>query len=124
MKNALLILVLFLMGSKLLAQKEIVGQWDTGKHNSVVEIYQCDDGYFGKIVSSDNTKAKAGMPIIKDLKYSNGKWSALLYAVKRGEWYDAEIVEKGNELEITVSVGLFFKTISWSKMSAKDDSAV
>jgi len=115
MKNTVMVLFLCFLGSSLLAQNNLLGQWDTGKENSLIEIYKCDEGYFGKVISSANSEAKVGMQIIKDLRYTDGKWLAQLYAVKRGEWYDAEFEVQDDNLEVIVSVGFFSKTINWSR---------
>ena len=117
MKNTVILLFLCFMGSSLLAQDNLLGTWDTGNQNSLIEIYQGNQGYAGKVVSSDNPEAKVGMPIIKDLKCKDGKWTAKLYALKRKECYDAEMVVNDERLKITVSVGFFSKTINWSRTS-------
>ncbi len=115
MKNLFLVLFFSVCSFTLFAQSNLSGTWNTGKYNTLVKIYKNEAVYIGKIISSDNPKAKIGKLLIKDLKLDNGEWKCQLYAPKRKEWYDAEMEKDGDILEITVSVGFFSKTVEWKK---------
>ncbi len=119
MKNLRIVIVLLAFGLFSFAssaQSNVAGNWIAGKENTVIKIAQEGSSYSGKIISSENPKAKAGSLMIKDLKQDKkGNWKGQVYAPKRDEWYDAEFTPKGNILEIEISVGFFSKTMEWKK---------
>ena len=86
-----------------------------GEDNTIIEITEIDGKPNGKIKSSDNPKAKIGNVILKEVNKNGRIWGGKIYAAKRQEWYDAEITQKGNVLEIEISVGFFSKTVEWKK---------
>lgn len=97
------------------AQQAPTGIWNTGKDNTKIEIAEVNGVYEGKIVASDNAKAKIGKLLIKGVQLVDGEWKGKLFAPKRGEWMDAVLKEKGNQLLITVKAGWMSKTIEWAK---------
>jgi len=112
-KLSILILVLFTTIS--MNAQSLVGVWNTGEDNTKIEITEDKGVANGKILSSDNVKAKIGNQILKDFKSSNGAWKGKLYAAKKGEWYDAVLKENGSQLDITIKVGWMTKNITWKK---------
>jgi len=112
-KLSILIVALFTTLS--INAQTITGVWNTGEDNTKIEITEENGVYKGEILSSDNTKAKAGSPILKDVKFNNGKGNGKIYAAKRGEWYDAVLEENDNQLDIKIKVGFMSKTIAWKK---------
>ncbi|MEZ7930725.1 MAG: hypothetical protein QMC21_04290 [Flavobacteriales bacterium] len=112
MKNLITMLVL-LIGINSYAQSDISGEWKVGEKNTVIKIDQ--EKGVGKIISSDKTKVEIGKLMVKDLKKKKGKWVGKVYSPKRKEWYDAELTNKGNTLNVEISVGFFSKTIEWVK---------
>jgi len=112
-KLAILMFVLF--SSISINAQSIAGVWNTGDDNTKVEITEVDGVASGTILSSDNSEAKVGNQILKDLSLTKDGWKGKLYAAKKGEWYDATIVEKDNQLDITIQVGWMSKTINWTK---------
>jgi uncharacterized protein (DUF2147 family) len=119
MKSILLIAIFGLIGSSVFAQSDIRGTWNTGEQNTLVEIGQEGESYTGKVISSNNDKLKPGTLLIKDVKLKKNKWKGQLYAPKKGEWYKAEFTNKGNILEIVLSVGFMSKTVEWTKEGDK-----
>lgn len=113
-KLSVLICILFATLS-MNAQQSIAGIWNTGKENTKIEISEVDGLYQGKIVSSDNEKAQIGKLLLKDIKAVRKGYKGKLFAAQRGEWMDAVLKEKGNQLSITVSAGFMSKTIEWVK---------
>ncbi|MEM6806899.1 MAG: hypothetical protein AAF696_36195 [Bacteroidota bacterium] len=97
------------------AQQSIAGIWNTGKENTKIEITEVNGLYQGKIISSDNSAAKIGTILLKDIKPLRKGYKGKLFAAKKGEWMDAVLKEKDNQLSITVSVGFMSKTIEWAK---------
>jgi len=78
-------------------------------------FYQKEGAWYGKIVSSDNPKAKIGNDILRAFKKEVGKWSGQLFAAKRGKMLDAVIEPQKEALNITVSAGFFTKSLVWKK---------
>ena len=115
MKSLSIIFVVLFATFSMNAQQDLAGIWNTGEDNTKIEITE-DAGVFkGKILSSDNAKAKIGTQIIKDVKLSNGEYKGKLYAAKRGEWYDVVLKENSSQLDITIKVGWMTKTVEWKK---------
>ncbi|MEO1626227.1 MAG: hypothetical protein AAFV25_13815, partial [Bacteroidota bacterium] len=95
------------------AQQPIQGVWNTGQENTMIEIKASGDQIEGKVLSSDNSKAKIGNVIIKDVRAERGVYKGQLYAAKRKKWMDATFARKADKLVITVSAGWKTKVIEW-----------
>ena len=115
MKNLSVILFALFMVSELSAQDFPKGIWLTGEENTKIETYEKEGAWYGKIVSSDNPKAKIGNDILRGFKQEDGKWKGKLFAAKRGKILDAVIEPTEDDLNIMVSAGFFSKTLAWKK---------
>ena len=91
------------------------GIWLTGEENTKIETYEKEGAWYGKIVSSDNPKAKIGKDILRAFKQEDGKWKGKLFATKRDKILDAVIEPTEDDLNITVAAGFFTKTLVWKK---------
>ena len=104
MKNLLVLTCILFSTICMNAQQAIEGVWNTGKENTKIEIKEGADGaYAGTVISSDNTNAKIGKQLIKDVKLVDGEWKGKLFAAKKKKWMDATLKEKGNQLLITTA---------------------
>ena len=83
--------------------------------NTKIETYQKEGAWYGKIVSSDNPKAKIGNDILRAFKKEDGQWNGQLFAAKRGKILDAVIEPQKEALNITVSAGFFTKSLVWKR---------
>ena len=101
--------------SSLAAQDFPKGIWLTGEENTKIETYEKEGAWYGKIVASDNLKAKIGKDILRDFKEEDGHWKGKLFAAKRGKIVDAVIEPNEEVLTITVSAGFFTKTLEWKR---------
>jgi uncharacterized protein (DUF2147 family) len=119
MRIIILMALFGLIGSSVFAQSDIRGTWNTGEQHTLVEIVKEGEAYAGKVISSSNDKLKPGTLLIKDVKLKKNKWKGQMYAPKKGEWYNAEFTNKGNTLEIVLSVGFMRKTVEWTKEDDK-----
>jgi uncharacterized protein (DUF2147 family) len=116
MRNLFLAAVLCLIGSAGFAQSDITGEWHTGMDNTIVLIEKQNDVYSGKIISSDNENVKADTVILKNVKsIKDNKLEGELFSLRKGKWYDAEIINSDNKLTITISAGLLNKSVEWIK---------
>ncbi len=115
MKKLSIILLTLFMVSALSAQDFPKDIWLTGEENTKIETYEKEGTWYGKIVSSDNPKAKIGNDILRGFQQEDGKWKGKLFAAKRGKILDAVIEPTEDDLNITVSAGFFTKTLVWKK---------
>ncbi|NRA48976.1 MAG: DUF2147 domain-containing protein [Phaeodactylibacter sp.] len=97
------------------AQQALTGVWNTGTDGTKIEITKVDGIYTGKLISSDNVKAKIGRTILKEVKRTDGAWKGKLYSPKKDNWYDALLEEKANQLLITIKAGWMSKTVEWQR---------
>jgi len=127
------------------AQTSIVGQWKTiddesGKPRSVVDIYEKDGKYFGKIIKlfrdpeedpdptcdeceDDRAGQKIiGMEIITDMKYDKGGdeyRKGEILDPENGNIYDCKLwVEEGN-LKVRGYLLFFYRTQTWLPYSGE-----
>ena len=117
MKNAKVLLIALFFSASLSAQEALAGIWLTGEENTKIETYQKDGKWYGKIIASDNPKAKIGTDILREFKKEKGHWEGKIFAAKRGKILDAKIIPEGDALQISVSAGIFTKNLKWKKLN-------
>ena len=115
MKAFTLVFALFIAG-QLFAQASIEGRWDTGEQQSRVEISTTAQGITGTIVSSDEPRV-VGKKNLRNLKKVGEHWEGELYAFKRQRWFDLKIEERGDQLELNISVGFFSTQRTWTRLT-------
>jgi hypothetical protein len=113
MRKAFILLTLFISLTAF-SQNEIVGTWDTGRENSIVEIYEDNGELFGKIISSDRAEV-VGKINLKNLQNKGDHWEGELFVFKRRSWYDVAIHEDNETLYLVISIGFFEKEVEWPK---------
>ncbi len=113
MRKAFILLALFISLTAL-SQNEIVGTWDTGRENSIVEIYEDNGELFGKIISSDRAEV-VGKINLKNLQNKGDHWEGELFVFKRRSWYDVAIHKENETLFVVISIGFFEKEVEWPK---------
>ena len=116
MNKLISVIIISLIAISLSAQEMTAGIWLTGEENTLIETYQKDDLWYGKIISSDNPKAKIGKIILKDFVKADDKWEGELYAAKRDKLMDAVIIPSFDELKITVYAGFIKKKLTWTRV--------
>ena len=113
MRKAFILLALFISLTAF-SQNDIVGTWDTGRENSIVEIYEDNGELFGKIISSDRAEV-VGKINLRNLQNKGDHWEGELFVFKRRSWYDAAIHEENDTLYLVISIGFFEKEVEWPK---------
>ncbi|MEL6131784.1 MAG: DUF2147 domain-containing protein [Bacteroidota bacterium] len=102
------------------AQTDIVGTWLNEDQTAKVEVMKQGEGYEGKLVwvKDERGQDKLGEVIFKDLTTKGKKWNGEVFAMRRGEHYDATyaVISEGKALEIEVSVGLFSQKQTWTRV--------
>lgn len=122
MKTVALIITLCLTFSiSAFAQQPIDGIWLTNTQNTKVQTYKKEGKWFGKIVSSDNPNSKkVEVDILRDFEEKDGVWEGQLYIPARDKLLDATIDSENDKLEIEISIGLFHKTVEWTRTDSCD----
>lgn len=117
-----------------LQAQNITGLWhtvddDTGEVKSIVEIYQQDDKYFGKVKQlllkpadtlctkckgDDKDQPIVGMVIIKNLEkqgnvYANGS----ILDPAKGKVYRSRVWLEDGHLQVRGYLGIFYRTQTW-----------
>lgn len=115
--KATVLTLMFCFPFSLAAQGTLEGSWQTGEDNSVVTVTGQDGVFTGKLVSSDNPKAKLGTEILRNFSLVDGVWTGKLWAAKRGKLYNATITPSADTLKINVSAGMMNKKVAWTKTS-------
>ena len=137
--------ILTLVLSNLISAQSIVGQWKTiddesGKPRSIVDIYEKEGRYYGKIVKlfrepgedpdpvceecEDHRKGEKviGMEIITDMKYDKGDneyRKGEIMDPENGNIYDCKLwVEEGN-LKVRGYLLFFYRTQTWLPYSGE-----
>ena len=96
-------------------QQSLEGLWKTGKEETIIEISFSNEQLIGKIKFSNNKEVDVGKIILKVLRSEENKWVGKIYAIKRKEWYNVEIISKEEVLELKISSGLISKSLQWKK---------
>ena len=97
------------------AQQSLEGLWETGKEETIIEVSFSSEQLIGKIKSSNNEEVEMGKIILKDLRSEGNNWVGKIYAVKKKEWYNVEIITKEEVLKLKISFGLMSKSLQWKK---------
>ena len=116
MKNVSILIISLLFAVSISAQDTLQGRWLTGEENTIVETYQKEGKWQGKIVASDNPNAKIGTHILQDFEKKEGLWIGKIFAIKRGKLLDATIKPEDDALQISVSAGFITKELKWEKV--------
>ena len=117
MKKFISLIFAFGIFISLSAQNTIEGTWNTGRDDTLIETYEKDGEWFGKVISSDNSKAKIGNDILRNITESDGEWKGKLFMAKRNRLVDAVVEPSDEELKIIISGGGMKRTLTWSRKS-------
>ncbi|SDJ97546.1 DUF2147 domain-containing protein [Microbulbifer yueqingensis] len=126
--------LLFAVGA---SAADITGKWrtiddETGQPKSIVEIYERNGKYYGRVVDllmkPDDTicekcpGARQGQPIVgmniitdmvkKGDVYEGGQ----ILDPAKGKVYDAKMWREGNTLKVRGYLGFFYRTQSWQRV--------
>ena len=138
---------LLFIASASAADKPITGLWktiddETGKKKSIVEIYEQDGKYFGKIVKlfrepgeepdpvcdecADDDPRKdqpvKGMIILKDLEKAGKKYkNGTILDPKNGKIYKCKLWLEGDKLMLRGYILFLYRTQTWLPVSSVDE---
>ncbi|QZT37886.1 DUF2147 domain-containing protein [Halosquirtibacter xylanolyticus] len=117
MKRRLLCIILLCLSTlSLVGQEKMLGAWNAGNQNTIVEVEVVGQVLTGIIISSDNSNVEVGKSILKEFKLKGAKWKGKIYSMKRKSWYNATLdLKDAKTLEITVFAGFISKKVVWKK---------
>lgn len=117
-------LILLLSAGGVLAQSTgnadaILGIFRNNDSGRKIEVYKENNQYFGKIkeVGKEGGAAQVGTIVLKNLTYSEGRWSGKVYAPNRGSDYPVVItLPDTGTMAVRVSLGIISRTGSWKRV--------
>lgn len=99
-----------------MAQQSIIGRWNSGQENTVIEIKEVQGKIEGRIVASDNSKAPIGRLIVKVVYREDGHISGSVYSLRNAKWFDASFSPQSKNMEVTLAIGLITRKLNWKKI--------
>lgn len=142
MKKSILLLVLSIYAAPTMIAQDVLGKWystdsETGKNESIIEVYKADDKVYGKIIQlldeedegkrctectgKDKDKPIEGLVIIRGLSKDGDEWSdGKILDPKNGKFYKCYIsLEEIDKLKLRGYIGfsLLGRTEYWHRVS-------
>jgi hypothetical protein len=111
MKRLRFSIVFFILCHVLLAQKasdDFTGKWKAPK-GDVIRVYKTKRSFIGKTV-------KEGALVLKDVKFADGKWTAVVMNPRENIVADCELLLEPGKLKIIAKWGVFQRTLYWVKV--------
>lgn len=141
MKKLQLIVVLLFITSITFAQEALLGKWLTQDQDAIVEIYESDGKYFGKVVKLIPATHEDGSTIVdaynpdkalqsRELLGANTilnfEWDAnnqklvngKVYDPKNGKTYRGKIWVEDGKLMLRGYVAMFHRTEAWVRVTS------
>lgn len=98
-------------------QQDVMGRWNTGKSDTIIETFMKDGKLYGKVISSLDKEAKIGNEILRNFQFNEDKWSGEFYLAKRNRLFNADLVITGSDMEITLYTGFRDRILVWKKIN-------
>jgi hypothetical protein len=90
------------------ASDDFSGRWKAPK-GDIIKVYKTKSGFIGKTV-------KEGVVVLKNVKFLEGKWVAIIMNPRENIVADCELVLETNKIKIIATKGIFQKTLYWTKV--------
>lgn len=101
------------------ATQQILGHWQRGKGEAIIEISERDGVFSGVIVWSEKRPDTVGIEVFRNLRYdSEGReWHGRAFSIKRKREVpiDVRMVDH-DELELTAHILIFTKDVEFSRV--------
>jgi hypothetical protein len=98
---------------------KIVGYWQRGEGEAIIEVRRQADLYSGVIVSSERRPETVGIEVFRGLRYDKeaGAWRGRAYSIKRKREVPIDIqVPHANALELTAHILIFKKRVQFKRI--------
>jgi hypothetical protein len=89
-------------------KENFVGKWKAPK-GAIIIVSILDDAFIGKT-------EKENAIVLKDVKYSNGRWRGVVLNPKEKLTAKCELVLYPTKIKIIAKKGMFRKTLYWKKV--------
>jgi hypothetical protein len=90
------------------ASDDFTGRWKAPK-GDIIKVYKTKSGFIGKTV-------KEGIVVLKDVKFIEGKWQAIIMNPRENIIADCELILETNKIKIIATKGIFQKKLYWLKV--------
>ena len=97
----------------------ILGYWQRGEGEAVIEVRRQADGYHGVIVSSERRPETVGIEVFRQLRYDaeEGAWHGRAYSIKRKREVPIDIeVPNADELKLTAHIMIFTRRVEFKRI--------
>jgi hypothetical protein len=101
----------------------ILGYWQRGEGEAVIEVRRQADGYHGVVVSSERRPEILGIEVFRQLRYDaeEGTWHGRAYSIKRKREVRIDIeVLNADELKLTAHVLIFTRRVQFKRIPDED----
>ena len=106
---------------------QILGHWQRGKGEAIIEISELDGVYSGVIVWSQKRPETVGIEVFRELRYDSedGEWHGRAFSIKREREVPIDIRLPGqDQLELTAHILIFTKDVDFSRVSSSKLAAL
>ena len=115
-------------GPIVLAQAErILGHWQRGEGEAVIEVTERDGIYRGVIVWNVRRPETVGVEVFRGLRYDAeaGQWNGRAYSIKRKREVRIDIeLPKDDHLELTAHIMIFTKEVDFRRVPTAELAAL
>ncbi len=97
----------------------ILGYWQRGEGEAIIEVKRQAKGYHGVIVSSELRPEIVGVEVFRRLRYDAkaGTWHGRAYSIKRKREFRIDIeVPHADELKLTAHVLIFSRRVQFKRI--------
>jgi len=101
----------------------IVGYWQRGEGEAIIEVTRNAGVYHGVIVSSERRPETVGIEVFRELRYDaeKGTWHGRAYSIKRKREVRIDIeVPKADQLELTAHIMIFTRRVEFTRIPDAD----
>ena len=97
----------------------ILGYWQRGEGEAIIEVRRHSAGYHGVIVSSERRPETVGIVVFRELRYDQEAraWHGRAYSIKRKREVSIDIVvPHADKLELTAHILIFKKRVQFKRI--------
>jgi hypothetical protein len=98
---------------------QILGHWQRGEDEAIIEVSERNGVYRGVIVWSDKRPETVGIEVFRELRYdpSERTWHGRAYSIKRKREVRIDIaIPKPDSLELTAHILFFTKDVGFRRI--------
>lgn len=104
----------------------IVGHWQRGESEAIIEVTKQGDAYRGVIVWSERRPETIGIEVFRGLRYDSHKraWKGRAYSIKRKREVRIDIALPSSEvLELTAHILIFTREVEFARIPSAEIAA-